>query len=218
MPRKQFSFLSLALACLLPLQSCGRQSPIGPGGAEGTLVVRADVSGTAVATVVVSVTAPDIPSPLVFNLPVTDGVAAGAITLPAGSHRTVTIRAFDAGGIETHAGSVTLDVAPGSNGTVSAVLTPLTDHVSITVTLGRYSVTVTPSPDTLAIGRTVQLAAAITDWNGNPTAGTVSWATNDPAVARVDGSGLVTAVGAGTAGIVGTFQGAAGVALVTVTP
>src|ERR1041385_4506640 len=102
MSRKQFSFLSLALVCLLALQSCGRQSPVGPGGAEGTLVIRADVSGTAVATGVVSVAAPDIPTPLVFNLPVVDGVAAGAVRLPAGSHRTVTIRAFDAGGIETH--------------------------------------------------------------------------------------------------------------------
>ena len=218
MSRKQVSFISITLAGLLALTSCGRQTAVGPGSGEGTLVIRADVSGTAVATVVVNVAAPDIPTPLVFNLPVTDGVAAGAITLPAGSHRTITIRAFDAGGIETHAGSVTLDVAPGSNGTISAVLTPLTDDVSITVTLGRYIVTLTPTPDTLAIGSTVQLTASITDWNGNATAGTVSWATNDPAVARVDGSGLVTAVGAGTAAIVGTFQGAAGAAAVTVTP
>jgi len=210
--------MSLTLASLLALPSCGRQTAVGPGGDQGTFVIRADASGTAVATVVVNVAAPDIPSPLVFNLPVIDGVAAGAITLPAGSHRTITIRAFDAGGIQTHAGSVTLDVAPGSNGTISVVLTPLTDDVSITVTLGRYIVTVTPTPDTLAIGSTVQLTASITDWNGNATAGTVSWATNDPAVARVDGSGLVTAVGAGTAAIVGTFQGAAGAAAVTVTP
>ena len=218
MSRKQFSFISITLACQLALPSCGNQSAVGPGGGQGTLVIRADVSGTAVATVVVNVAAPDIPTPLVFNLPVTDGVAAGTITLPAGSHRTITIRAFDAGGIQTHAGSVTLDVAPGSNETISAVLTPLTDDVSITVTLGRYVVTVTPSPDTLAIGRTVQLTASITEWNGNPTTGTVRWGTNDPAVARVDGSGLATAVGAGTAAIVATFRGAAGAAAVTVTP
>ena len=64
--------------------------------------MRADVSGTAVATVVVEVTAPDIPAPLVFNFIVTDGIASGTITIPAGTGRTITIRAFDAGGVETH--------------------------------------------------------------------------------------------------------------------
>src|SRR5205809_6469970 len=99
MSRKQVSFISITLAGLLALTSCGRQTAVGPGSGEGTLVIRADVSGTAVATVVVNVAARDIPTPLVFNLPVTDGVAAGAITLSAGSHRSFTILAYDACGV-----------------------------------------------------------------------------------------------------------------------
>ena len=56
---RQLNFTSFALACLLALPSCARESAMGPGGGQGTLVIRADVTGTAVATVVVVVTAPD---------------------------------------------------------------------------------------------------------------------------------------------------------------
>ena len=217
MSRRQLNFTSFALASLLALPSCARENAIGPGGGEGTLVIRADVTGTAVATVVVDVTAPDIATALVFNIPISNGVAEGTITVPTGSNRTITMRAFDAGGVETHAGSVTLDIAPGTNATISLVLTPLTDDLPITVTLGRFIVTVTPSRDTLAIGATVQLTASIKDWNGNPVDGTVRWGTDHPGVARVDDSGLVTAVAPGNTTIVGTFRGAAGTATVSVT-
>ena len=217
MSRGQLNFTSFALACGLALPSCARETAIGPGGDQGTLVIRADVTGTAVATVVVDVTAPDIATALVFNIPISNGVAEDTITVPTGSNRTITMRAFDAGGVETQAGSVTLDIAPGTSPTISVVLTPLTDDLPITVTLGRFIVTVTPSRDTLAIGATVQLTASIKDSNGNPTDGAVRWATDHPGVARVDDSGLVTAVAPGNTKIVGTFRGAAGTATVSVT-
>src|SRR2546426_6340546 len=53
--------------------------------------------------------------------------------------------------------------------------------------------------------------------SGNPvTNATVSWATDHPGIASVNGSGLVTARGAGSTKIAATFQGAVGTAAVTV--
>jgi len=107
------------------------------------------------------------------------------------------------------------------------VLTPLTGNVPIHVTLGSFAVTVSPLAPTLAVGQTVPLNVSITDWNGNPvtvwngnpvTNATVSWATDHPGIASVNGSGLVTAQGAGSTKIAATFQGAVGTAAVTVTP
>jgi hypothetical protein len=217
MSRTWLRSASIALACLVAWVSCNPNG-VGPTGGQATLIVRADVSGTAVATVVVGVTAPDIPAALVFNIAVVNGVALGTITVPAGSNRTITMRAFDAGGVETHSGSITMNVQPGSDPTLSIVLQPLTGDVPINATLGSILVAVAPSTASRVIGDTVRLTASMTDWNGNPAVGTVSWATNNPGVALVDTSGLVKAFGAGTTTVSATFQGAAGHATITVTP
>jgi len=218
MTRTQLSSAVFALASLLVCIACPRGTVEPPDGGQATLVIRADVSGTSVATVVINVAAPDIPTTLVFNIPVTNGVASGSITVPAGSNRAITLRAYDAGGVETHEGLATLNVQAGTNATISLTLTPLTGDLPITVTLGSFTVAVTPSLNTLANKATVQLTAAITDWNGNPTSGTVSWATDNPGIAVVNASGLVTAMGAGNTTISATFRGVAGTATVGVTP
>jgi hypothetical protein len=103
------------------LVGCGGQTPVGPG--EATLSVVANLSGTAVSTVVVEVTATDIPTMLVFNIPVNNGVASGNITLPAGANRTITVRGYDGAGVQTHSGP-DRQYSSGSNPAVSIVLTP----------------------------------------------------------------------------------------------
>jgi len=209
--------LSLGFASVLVLGACS-DAAVAPGQGDGTLVVRADISSTTIATLVAEVTAPDIATPLIFNIPISGGVAAGTITIPAGSDRTVTLRAYDAGGTLTQSGSATLTVQAGANTTVAITLTPLTGDQPIVVTLGSYTITVTPPSPTIAKGGTTQLAVSITDWNGNPTTGTVAWATQNPGIATVDSTGLVTGTGAGTTKIAATFHGATGTATVTVTP
>ena len=186
-----------------------------PSQDQATLMLTANAS-TAVALVVVEVTAADITTPLVFNIPVTNGVASGAVTLPAGSNRTITIRAFDANNVQTHAGAVIVNVVAGTNPTISIALTPLTGDAPITATLGALAIAVTPSPDSVGVGLTITLSATITA-NGTIIPGTVTWATRDPGVATVATNGVVTGVGAGQTSIVATFQGAAGASLVTVT-
>ena len=117
---------------MLGLVSClqsptDNRSPL----SDAKLLLRADVSGTAVATIVVEVTAPDIAPALLFNIGIAGGVAAGTITIPAGADRTITIRAYDAGGIQTHSGSVTLNIQPGPNPSIAIQLTPLAGDTPI---------------------------------------------------------------------------------------
>jgi zona occludens toxin (predicted ATPase) len=215
-PKRPNSRLA-ALASSVVIASCSAGGVTQPKGSAATLNVTADVSAAAVAMVVVEVTAPDI-SPLVFNLEINpQGIATGTITIPAGSSRTIAISAFDAGGAETHRGSVTQDIVAGTNPTISLVLTPLTGDVPITATLGSITVTVTPSPVTVAVGAVDTLVATIRDSNGNPVAGPARWATRNPGVASVTSEGVVTGVAAGQTSIVATLQGAAGSATVTVT-
>ncbi|HVH31980.1 MAG TPA: Ig-like domain-containing protein [bacterium] len=212
-------FCAVTALALLPF-SASCNSGTAPSSSEAKLVVTALVAAPGVTTVVVDVTAPDIPTALVFNIPVTAGVASGTITIPAGSNRTITMRAFDAGGVETHSGSITINIQPGTNPSISITLTPLTGNVPITVTLGSVKIAVTPATNTLSLAGTaqVQLVAAVTDAQGNPVTGTVTWASDNPGVVTVSATGLVTAAHVGQTNLLATFQGAAGSAAVTVTP
>ena len=79
-------------------------------------------------------------------------------------------------------------------------------------------VTITPAAAQLtALGETTRFSARVRDQNGQAMAGaTVSWSSGNPSVATVDGSGLATAVGNGTAPIMATSGSASGSATVTV--
>jgi Big-like domain-containing protein len=207
---------TLALGSCLP----GEPTDIPPQPSQASLLLRADLSTTAVATLVVEVTAPDIAPPLLFNIPIVAGAAVGTITLPAGSNRTIAIRAYDAGGVQTHRGSVTVNLQPGANPTIAIVLTPLTGDVPIEVTLGSFAVTVTPAVDSLLIGDTVSLTATILDANGNPVPGQVVWGVLSPRVASVVSTGTrtgrVTAIRPGRTTVVAAYGGTAGPAAVAV--
>jgi hypothetical protein len=205
---------------MLLLAACSSGDVTQPPGGQASMIVRVNVSGTAVATVVVDVSASDIPTPLVFNIPVSAGVASSTITIPAGSNRAIVIRAFDAAGVETHSGSTTITVQAGNNPSVSITLDPLSGTVPIVATLGTFSVSVTPPPNPLSLGTdpTVQLLVEVRDAHGQPVTGTVKWATHDPGIASVSSTGLVTAVSVGHTNIFATFEGAVGSAAITVGP
>ena len=210
-----------ALTLLLAQGSCTDQAPISTG--EAALSVGVNLAGTMVQTVVLDVTGPDIPTTLVFNIPIVNGSATGTITVPAGSNRTITLRGYDIGGVETHAGSLTVTIQPGTNAPMSVGLTPLTGDLPITATLSSFTVTVTQQPTgSLTVNGTKQLTAVVLNPGGLPPAGAVvTWATSNPGIAIVDGTGLaatVTAIGAGSTTISAGYQGVAGSATITVTP
>jgi uncharacterized protein YjdB len=80
------------------------------------------------------------------------------------------------------------------------------------------SVTVTPNSGTLQIGGTLQLSANITDAAAVPIPGKVaSWSSSNASIATVSTSGLVTAVGSGTATVTATSDGVSGTATIVVT-
>ena len=82
------------------------------------------------------------------------------------------------------------------------------------------TLTVSPATaDLTALGATVQLTAEVRDQNARVMAGaTVTWSSGDTSVATVDASGLVTAVGNGTAMITASAGSASGSAVVVVEP
>jgi hypothetical protein len=215
-------WLAAALVSTLGLGSCLQgeptDSPLGPP--EARLLLRADVSASAVATLVAEVTGADIPTALTFNIPIAGGLASGTITVPSGSNRTIAIRAYDAGGVETHSGSVTISLHPGANPTIAIVLTPLTGDAPIQVTLGSFAVIVTPAADSLLIGDTITLTATILDANGTPVLGPVVWGALSPRAASVVSTGTqtarVTAIRPGRTTVVATYGGTAGPAVVAV--
>jgi glucose/arabinose dehydrogenase len=153
-------------------------------------------------------------TPLLFNIPIVNGAATGTVTISAGANRTITMRAFDTGGVQTHEGSVTVSIQAGTNPPIAIVLAPLAGSVPITATLGTVTVTISPAADTLTVGDTATLTARVVLSDGTPVIGLVSWATFGPGVATVvstgDNTGRVTATGPGPTNIVAVFAATAG--------
>lgn len=78
---------------------------------------------------------------------------------------------------------------------------------------------VTPAADTLVEGATTSLTPTVRTLYGVPVPGqTVAWGSSDPAVATVDGSGVVTAVAPGQTTITATSGPRTGAATITVCP
>ncbi len=213
--------VAVLAAAVAGVAACLTDEPGGPAPpASASLLVRADLAASAAATVVLQVSASDIAPPLTFNIPITDSLASGTVTIPAGSARTITLTAYDAGGTATHRGAVTVDILPGVNPQISIVLQPLTAGVPITGTLGSYAVTIQPGADTLGPGDTAALRAVVLDANAQPVSGQVAWGAVAPAVARIiatgDQTARVTAVAVGQTTVTATYGGTTGLATIVV--
>ncbi|MCU1574229.1 MAG: hypothetical protein JWO93_2311 [Micrococcaceae bacterium] len=106
--------------------------------------------------------------------------------------------------------------------TISATQSGVTGTATITVTPPDVVVTglvLEPAAASLQAGETIGLAAWLTYSDGSTAPATgVAWVSGDSKVARVDGTGLVTAVKAGTATISATQPGVTGTSTITVTP
>ncbi|HEY6091608.1 MAG TPA: DPP IV N-terminal domain-containing protein [Gemmatimonadales bacterium] len=178
--------------------------------------VSASVAGTPINVLVITVSAPDIPTPLVFNLTAQNGVAQGTVRLPPGAQRLIKAEAFDADGNLVADGSKTLDVRPGVNPPVSIPMISKSGDIVVTVTLGPVSIVIQPTVLTIQVGTTLQLAATITAANGDLVSADPEWATTNPAVATVDRQGRVTGVTPGIVHLVASYAGVAATSNVTV--
>jgi hypothetical protein len=210
---------AVLLVAALTVHGCtGSTAP--PPRRTAQLNLQAVFSAAVIATLVVVVTAPDIADPgLVFNLEVSNGTASGTFDVPTGSNRLLSVSAYDASNVKTHAGSKTVNVQPGSNPTLSITLTPLAGAQPITVTFSSFVIGVSPATASIAVAATTSLAATVSYGGGAPIPippGDIKWATAHPAVARVSSGGVVTGVAAGTAMIMATYNGVGAAATVTV--
>ncbi len=136
--------------------------------------------------------------------------------------RTVTWASSATGVVTVNSSGYTTSVGAGS-ASVRATSGSVTGSAQITVVAAPVvrtvtSVTVTPTPDTLALAATQQLTATIKDQNGAAMTGlTPAWSSSATGVATVSSSGRVTAVSAGTATITATNSGKSGTATIVVT-
>ena len=127
----------------------------------------------------------------------------------AWSSAGTTVAVVDAAGLVTATGV--------GETTIAATSGEASGEAVVTVMQSAGSVTVSPAVDTIAPGDTLRLVAEAFDANGHAVTGAeFSWESSDDAVATVDGSGLVTAAGNGTATITATVGDVRGESMVTV--
>lgn len=196
--------------------NCSGDTTAPPAPSEASLSINANLSGTAITGVVVKVSGPGIPDTLVFNLTVSNGQASGTIQVPTGSSRLLSIHGFDAKGIETHRGAVTVDVKSGTNPAVTVALTPLVGNQPVIVTVGSIVITISPATASLNNGDTLRFRAVVTDTAGDTLNLPVMWASTNPSIVAIDTAGLAHAKVSGTAVVVAVYGAVAATATVTV--
>lgn len=194
--------------------------------ASGNFLVIGTANGTSLRdTATVTVTRPPVAS--VQVLPATS-------TIDVGQTLGLTATTRDAGGVVltnrvvTWASSNTTVATVSSGGVVTAravggaTITATSEGQSGTATITAQitpvaSVSVAPSAATVEAGLTQQLTATTRDANGNILTGrVVTWTSSATGVATINGSGLLSALTAGSTTATATSEGRSGTATVTV--
>ncbi|HEY2848937.1 MAG TPA: Ig-like domain-containing protein, partial [Gemmatimonadaceae bacterium] len=112
-------------------------------------------------------------------------------------------------GIKVGSVSITATAGPGAGTTKVTVVAALPPSIS--------SITITPTPAFVAVHGTQQLAAVVRDSAGNPIPGlTVNWQSNNPSVATVSSTGLVSGLKAGAVVVSASIGGFLGTSNITV--
>lgn len=205
--------LAAALLALLTAAACGDLPTARPAAETAQLGFALDLSATEVSSVSVQVTAPDISQPLVYNMTVTNGAVSGRIEVPAGTARTITVRAYDNDGAQTHEGSTTVDVRRGNNPPVTVTLVPRAGELPISVDFGSVimrinQITYPNQSNGYSLGSMANFEATVTSPDGTPIPGAVvRWASLDPTVMGVSQNGTGYATAVGTTEIVATWNG-----------
>ncbi len=181
-------------------------------GRSGTASIS--VANVPVATVTVSPASASMSVGQAAQLVGTAKDAAGNIL----SGRAITWASSNSSVATVSNGGLVTGVVAGS-ATITAASEGKTGTAAISVAnVPVATVSVSPATASLAPGATQQLSATPQDANGNPLSGRpVTWISNNSAVAQVSGTGLVTAVAAGSATVTATSEGKSGGATITVT-
>ena len=171
----------------------------------------------------------------VQNVPVASvRLVPSSVGMVPGDTRNIVATPLDASGAALTGRTVTWtssnnSVATVANGTVTAVAVGTASIVAtIEGVTATAPVTVTPAPvasvavtlnaPSIAVGQSVQAVAVARDVRGTELTGRpVTWSSNNNAIATVDATGLVRAVGVGTANIIATIEGVQGQAALATT-
>ena len=187
------------LAAIALVWACGGDNPAGPPPPEPARPTTLTVSPATAELTAVGATAQ-----LTAEVRDQNGrVMAG--TTVTWSSSDMSVATVGASGLVTAAGE--------GMATITAIAGPASGSATVTVTQPVVSVEVSPSAETVGLGRTLQLTAVGFDESGDTVEGArFSWESSNVAVARVNASGLVTGVAEGTA----TISASAGSGLGTV--
>lgn len=200
--------------------------------AAGSATITATIAGKTGTSAVTVTTAPP-PPPVVTSVtvsPPSASIAVGAsTTLSAAvkdaqgnvmSGQTVTWSTNNSAAATVNASGVVTGVAAGS-ATITATSSGKVGTAGITVTALPpvvTSVAVSPTSGSVDVGATLPLTATVKDAQGNVMTGqTITWSSDNTAVAAVNSSGLVSGVAAGSATVTAATSGKSGTASITVT-
>jgi len=183
-------------------------------GQNGAAAVTVSIAIVPVASVTVNPTTANVQIGQTAQLTATTKDSAGNVL----TGRVVTWASSAPAVATVSASGLVTGVAAGTI-TITAASEGKSGTATVTVTVVPVaSVSVSPAAPSVQVGQTAQLTATPRDASGNPLSGrVVTWASDAPAVATVNGSGLVTGVAAGSATITATSEGRSGTAAVTVT-
>jgi hypothetical protein len=170
-----------------------------------------------IATVVVTVTGARINPALVFNFPVVNDTAQGAMVLPSGTNRLIVAQGFDSTGAEVLRGQRTVNISTGTNPAVVLVLSPLNGSVPVTAVLGNVTVSLTAAASTVRAGATVAMTAQVRDETNAVVSVPVLFAVSRPPAARVRSDGVLTALDTGTVIVSATALGRSASITLTIT-
>lgn len=163
-------------------------------------------------------------------------VTPASPSIAVGRSLQLSAQVFDAAGQEIPGQVITWSSANPNAAAISAtglltgvaagtsVITATSGSVSKTANVSVVwvsvgSVQLTPGSATIDVGGQIALSARVADAGGNELSGrSLVWTSQHPNVARVSNTGLVTAVGIGTATITATVEGKSSSAVVTAKP
>ncbi len=201
-------------------------SGLATGIAAGSTTITASL-GSIAGTTSLTVTAPTISSIVVTPDGLTLGIGIGqqytatAIYSDGSTQDLVSGVTWSSSalGVATiNASGLATTVGPGT-ATITAKVGSFSDTTLLTVVAANLvSISVTPTPVSIAVG-TDQQFSAIGSFNDGSTQllTSVSWSSSSSSVASVNSAGLATAVGTGTATITATSGSVSGTAALTVT-
>ncbi|HWH52700.1 MAG TPA: hypothetical protein VN651_14215 [Gemmatimonadaceae bacterium] len=140
-----------------------------------------------------------LPSTFLYDIPLTNGGTEASLTIPAGKAYSITVRAYDRYGTQTHVGGVSLEsVIAGTNPGFEIALKPLSDSVEAAkIAVGIVGETRLPTggrivikePQSVEQGDAVPLAAEVVASDGSIIPlepGDLHWAVSDPSGGMVN--------------------------------